>query len=233
MKQIIAVGGGGFSMDPENPLLDTYLLEQSSKTKPHICFIPTASGDSGSYMARFYNFFENYACQPSHLSLFHPPTRDLTSFLLEKDIIFVGGGNTRNMLALWREWEVDVILKNAWEQGVILAGVSAGSICWFEEGVTDSFGGELEPLQGLGFLPGSHCPHYDGEPKRRPAYKKLMAEGKIQPGLAVDDHAAAHYIDHHLHRVVSSKPNARAYRLYHNRGIEEEELETLYLGRDE
>ncbi len=115
-------------MEPNHPLLDSYILNQSNKSKPKICFVPTASGDSDSYTSRFYQFFEQMNCEPSHLSLFKPPTRDLAGFLLEKDIIYVGGGNTKNLLALWKEWGLDLVMKEAWEQGIILAGISAGSI---------------------------------------------------------------------------------------------------------
>lgn len=229
MKQIIALGGGGFSMEPENPLLDTYILSQSSKSNPQVCFVPTASGDSENYINRFYQFFQNQECQPSHLSLFKPPTKDLESFILEKDIIYVGGGNTKNLLALWKEWGLDSILRKAWEQGVILAGISAGSICWFEEGVTDSFGGGLEPLDCLGFLKGSNCPHYDGESDRRPTYQQLVASQKIKQGLAADDGVAIHFINQEIKKIVSSRPNAKAYQVFFEGKVIEKELETVYL----
>lgn len=216
MKQTIAMGGGGFSMEPENPLLDSYILNQSGKTTPKICFVPTASGDADSYITKFYSFFEMHPCQPSHLSLFKPPTKDLESFILDKDIIYVGGGNTKNLLALWKEWGLDQIMKKAWEQGILLAGLSAGSICWFEQGVTDSYGDELEPLECLGFLKGSHCPHYDGEAERRPAYQRLVASNKIKPGIAADDGAAIHYIDQEVRRIVSSRPHAKAYKVHYD-----------------
>jgi dipeptidase E len=227
MKQIIALGGGGFSMEPDNPLLDQYILAQTNKPQPKICFIPTASGDADSYIKRFYDFFEKQACVPSHMSLFKPHTRDVRGFLLSQDIIYVGGGNTKNMLAVWREWGVDHILQEAWGQGIILAGISAGSICWFEEGVTDSYGDGLEPLRCLGFLKGSNCPHYDGEPERRPAYQKLVAAGQIKGGIAADDSVALHYIGDALHRIVSSRPEAGAYRL---EGTEEISVVATYLG---
>ncbi|MBE4907253.1 peptidase E [Bacillus luteolus] len=230
MKQIIAMGGGGFSMEPENPLLDTYILNQSGKNNPKICFIPTASGDSDDYISRFYTFFEKQECQPSHLSLFRPPTRDLESFILEKDIIYVGGGNTKNLLVLWKEWDLDVIFKKAWEQGILLAGVSAGSICWFEEGVTDSYGDRLEALKCLGLLEGSNCPHYDGEKDRRPSFQAFVDSRKITPGLAADDGVAFHFIDKELHKIISSRPNAKAYKVYNENGVKEVELETTYLG---
>ncbi|WP_340003029.1 peptidase E [Oceanobacillus sp. FSL K6-0127] len=230
MRQVIALGGGGFSMEPENSLLDLYVLQQSGKINPKICFIPTASGDSDIYISRYYNFFNKQICIPSHLSLFKPQTRDLESFLLENDIIYVGGGNTKNLLILWKEWGLDTILRRAWEQGVVLAGISAGSICWFEEGVTDSFGDGLEPLTCLGFLKGSNCPHYDGELNRRPAYQNLVAKSKIKPGIATDDGVALHYIDQKLSEIVSSRPNAKAYKVYFNEEIKEVELKTKFLG---
>ena len=230
MRQIIALGGGGFSTEPDNPLLDLYILNQCGKKNPKICYVPTASGDSDICISWFYNFFEKQECQPSHLSLFKPPTRDLEGFLLDKDIIYVGGGNTKNLLALWREWGLDNIMKKAWEQGILLAGISAGSICWFEEGVTDSYGDKLESLKCLGFLNGSNCPHYDEEIDRRPSYHELIASNKIKPGIAVDDGVAIHYIDQDIYKIVSSRPNARAYKVYYNNKIKEIELETKYLG---
>ena len=150
MKQIIALGGGGFSMEPENPLLDLYILEQAQAQRPKICFVGTASGDSAGYIERFYTAYKTLLCEPSHLSLFKLPEGDLEEFVLDKDIIYVGGGNTRSMLALWREWGMDDILRKAYDRGIVLAGLSAGSICWFEQGVTDSVTGHLGPIQGLG-----------------------------------------------------------------------------------
>lgn len=230
MRQIIAMGGGGFSMEPENPLLDQYILAQSNKPRPKICFIPTASGDADSYIEKFYDFFNQQECAPSHLSLFKPATRDLERFVLEQDIIYVGGGNTKNLLVLWKEWGLDGILRKAWEQGIVLAGLSAGSICWYEEGVTDSYGDKLEPLQALGFLKGSHCPHYDGEAERRPTYRQFVDQGFLQAGIAADDGVAVHYIDEDIKRIVSSRPTAKAYWV--TRG-KEEELATEYLGEPE
>lgn len=231
MKQLIALGGGGFSMEPENPLLDRYILQQSGRSTPKICFIPTASGDADNYIARFYQFFEKQECEPSHLSLFNPPTRDFETFLLEKDIIYVGGGNTRNLLILWRAWGLDLILKKAYDKGVLLAGISAGSICWFQEGVTDSFGDVLEPIKCLGFIEGSNCPHYDGEVKRRPSYQELVASGNIIPGIATDDGVALHYVNNKLENIVSSRASAKAYKLYFEKELIEKELPTKYLGR--
>jgi dipeptidase E len=231
MKQIIAMGGGGFSMEPDNLLLDHYVLAQVPSEMPEVCFVPTASGDADGYVERFYHAFRTLPCTPSHLSLFQPNFADLRSFVLEKDIIYVGGGNTRNMLVLWKEWGLDQILKEAYEQGVILTGLSAGSICWFEQGVTDPLNAPLYKLKGLGILQGSHCPHYDGESKRRPAYHKLVLQGEAQAGYAADDGVALHFMDGRLHRIVSSRKNVHAYHveLEGNR-VQEEKLTPDFLG---
>jgi dipeptidase E len=212
--QIIAMGGGGFSMEPDNPLLDIYFLQQTNKPRPKICFVPTASGDSENYVARFYSAFSKLNCIPSHLSLFKPPTADLESFILDHDAIYVGGGNTRSMLTLWREWKLDSFFRAAWKAGRVLGGISAGAICWFEQGLTDSIPGTLTPLSCLGFLSGSCAPHYDGERERRPAFHRLIGAGKIISGVAIDDGVAIHYINSKLVKVVSSRPKARAYRVH-------------------
>ncbi len=233
MKQIIAMGGGGFSMEMENSLLDSYILKQAGKRTPKVCFVPTASGDGESYTLHFHGIFSNYDCEASHLSLFRPPTNDLESYILEKDIIYVGGGNTKNMLALWKEWGLDKILFRAWQEGIVLAGLSAGSICWFEEGVTDSIPGNLTQLRCLGFLKGSNCPHYDGEVERRPAYHRLVKEGMMD-GLAADDGVALHYVDDELFRVVSSTPNGRAYQVKRSGSrVIETEILPEFLGKED
>lgn len=133
-KQIVAMGGGGWGMEPNNPLLDWYIYELSGKAEPKICFLPTASGDSEEYIERFYRHFVPKPAHLSHLSLFKPPTSDLENLVLNQDIIYVGGGNTKNLIALWKEWQLDKIFRTAWDRGIILCGLSAGSICWFEEG---------------------------------------------------------------------------------------------------
>lgn len=229
MRQIIALGGGGFSMEPENPLLDRYILKQSPKKKPKICFIGTASGDSDSYIEQFYNFFQKENCEPTHLSLFKPHTRDIKKFIAEQDILYVGGGNTKNLMTLWRDWELDIAIRHAYDNGTILAGLSAGSLCWFEEGVTDSYGSGLEPISCFGLLRGSHCPHYDGEEDRRPAYQKFIAEEKIASGFAADDGVGLHFIDEELNEVVSSRPDAHGYRVDKDK---ETKLSTTYLGAE-
>jgi len=218
LRQIIGMGGGGFSDEPRNLALDRYIVDQARRRRPRVCFVPTASGDAEGYIAGFYKAFRTLRCSPTHLSLFKLPTADLTSYVLAQDVIYVGGGNTKSLLTLWREWKLDRIFRQAWRECVILSGLSAGSICWFAEGVTDSIPGELSTLPCLGFLPGSNCPHYDSQPQRRPAYRRLIRDGKISPGYAADDGVALHFLGTRLARVVSSRPRARAFHLHRNRG---------------
>ncbi len=211
MEQIIAMGGGGFSMEPENLALDRYVLEQTAAARPRVCFLGQASAESPEYATDFYRAFTKLSAVPSHLSVFKPHTADIEDFLLAQDVVYAGGGNTKSMLALWREWEIDRILRKALRQGVVLAGISAGAICWFEQGTTDSKPGELTLLPCLGLLKGSCSPHYDGEPERRPTLHRMIASGEALAGHAFDDGAAGHFIDGTLHAVVGSRSEARGY----------------------
>lgn len=217
-------------MEPRNKRLDRYILQQAGKATPRICFIGTASGDSKSYIQRFYNCFNALDCVPTHLSLFKPNFDNLETFILSQDIVYVGGGNTRNMLVLWKEWGLDKILKKAYDKGIILSGLSAGSICWFEDGNTDPINEPLYTIPCLGFIKGSHCPHYDGEEKRRPAYHQLIKEGKAKPGYAMDDGAAIHFINGEPKTIVSSRKKAKAYKVtLEGQKVREEVLETHFL----
>ncbi|HEY4194674.1 MAG TPA: Type 1 glutamine amidotransferase-like domain-containing protein [Mucilaginibacter sp.] len=230
-RQIIAMGGGGFSMEPDNPLLDQYIIEQARKTNPSVCFFPHATDDAVRYVFNFYNAFTRLNARPTYLSLFTPPTADLESFILEQDVIYVGGGNTKSMLALWREWNLDDILYKAYQAGVVLAGLSAGANCWFREFSTDSIPGKLGVLPGLGFIDTSFCPHYDGESERRPSLHHLINENLMIPGYAADDGAAAHFIDDRLFQAISSRPAAKVYHIDKKKGpVSEEMIETHFLG---
>ncbi len=236
-KQIIALGGGGFSMEPDNLALDRYILKQARVAEPKVCFVPTASGDSDDYVRRYYASFDTLPCTASHLSFFHSPRSDLESFIMEQDVIYVGGGNTRNLLAIWRDWGLDHILRSALEQGVVLSGVSAGSICWFEQGVTDSMmptgSAELASIPCLGFLPNSNCPHYDGETYRRPEYHRLLQAGTISNGWAADDGVGLHFIDGELDSIISSRPNASAYWVQREGdGVQEVKRQPRFIGAD-
>jgi peptidase E len=230
---ILALGGGGFSMEPENPLLDDYLLSLSrSSGRPRICFVPTASGDADGYVERFEEAFGDRA-ETSVLRLFRRTEPELRDFVLDQDIVFVGGGNTVSLLAVWRSHGLDRVLGEAAAEGVVLAGISAGMNCWFEASVTDSYGVDrLDPLlDGLGLLAGSACPHYDGEEQRRPCYREFVGSSKLPGGYAVDDGCALLFRDGELATAVSSRRQARAFRveLSDNRLVEEP-LEVHHLG---
>jgi dipeptidase E len=221
-KQIIAIGGGGFASEPDNPRLELYLLAQTRKANPRVCFIATATGDASIYIAKFYAAFSKYRCRLTHLPLFER-TPKLRELLLAQDLIYVGGGNTKSMLAVWSDWQLPKYLREAWNAGTVLSGISAGAICWFEAGVTDSWAGNLAPLPCLGWLPHACCPHYDGEKDRRPAVHEFVAKGVIPKTLALDDGAAAHFVGRKLLRIVTSRPKAGAY-LVHRKSRQAVEL---------
>jgi dipeptidase E len=216
-RQIIALGGGS-SRTKSDPAMFAYILAQSGRAKPKVCFIPTASGDDVGTIELFYAMAKRLGAKPSHLSLFNQPIEPLTTFLPRHDIIYVGGGNTRNMLILWRAWDLVKVLRSAYERGVVLAGSSAGALCWFRGGVTDSYPGRYAKLECLGWLRGSFCPHYNSESKRKPVYRALVRSGRLPGGYAVDDRVGLHFIDERLVSVVSTKRAARAHHLTRRRG---------------
>ena len=233
--QIIVFGGGGFAVEPSNRLLDAYLLGATGRPRPRVCFVPTASGDAKPWFEAFYEAFPDEVCEPAHLALFSRKVDDLREFLLEQDLLYAGGGNTVNLLAVWRAQGFADVLEEALEAGVVCSGVSAGALCWFERGITDSYGPGLNPLlNGLGLLEGAFCPHYDSDPRRPDAFRAFVAEHG-GPAIAVDDGVALHYVDGELVRVVSSRPAARAYRFSASPGsaLEDVVVETVtpdYLG---
>jgi dipeptidase E len=229
---ILAIGGAALPENLDNLLLINYFLSLTRKKNPRVCFIGAAHGDADMGRLRFYAGFSQFSCKPTHLPLFARTPRDLESFVMEHDAIFVGGGNTRSMLAVWREWSLDVYLRKAWKSGIVLGGTSAGSICWFGQGVTDSVAGPLTAMNCLGFLPGSNCPHYDSEPLRRPTYRKMVAGDHIAEGLAADDGAALHFVNGKLLCAVASRPRAKAYRLTRaGRRAVETVIPTKYLAK--
>ena len=234
-RRIVAMGGGGFSMPPDNGRLDAFLFalarERSGRDRPRICFVPTAAADDDGVVARFYGAFARSA-EASHLALFSRTVEDIDAFLLDQDLVFIGGGNTVNMLAIWRQHGVDRALLAAWQAGVVMSGMSAGGVCWFEGFTTDSFGPELRPVRdGLGVLSGSFIPHYHGEAQRRPLYHRLVADGTLPGGYGVDDGAALVFRGTELSEVVSSQDGAAAYRVERVDGAAREtRLPTRYLG---
>jgi len=212
--RIVALGGGGFSMEPRDPRMDDAILELTGKRRPAVCFVPTASGDSTQYVRRFMAAFPSKRAQASHLSLFQRDGSSLREQVLAQDMIYIGGGNVANLLAVWRLHGLDRILREAWRKGIVLCGVSAGALCWFEAGLTDSFGPQLEPFQnGLALLGGSSCPHYDGEALRRPRFTQLIASGVLAAGTAIDDGAGAFYEGRRLVRCASTREGARVWRV--------------------
>ena len=210
-QHIVGLGGGGDS-DEQTRVLLAHVLGLTRAARPKVLFVPTAVGDSTEGIVRFYDLYRGLG-ELSHARFFPYPPADLRDRVLAQDAICVSGGNTANMLAIWRVHGFDALLRDAWEAGIVLFGASAGMICWFEAGVTDSFGLQLEGMRdGLGFLPGSACPHYDGESLRRPRYRELVDDG-FPPGLAADDGVGLHFVGRDLHDVVTCRPGAAAYRV--------------------
>ena len=209
-KQIIAIGGGGFGRRPGEGLIERYILDQSKKKVPSICFIPTATGDNEAYKVNYYSTFSKLDCSPTHLDFFKR-TPNLQDLILNQDIIFVGGGNTKSMLAVWKDWELDILLNEAYEKGVIMSGVSAGAICWFDQGITDSWSEDLKVMDCLGFVEGACCPHYDEEPQRKPSLKKFLAEKTLNSCYAVDGGCALHIQDEKEYRSVVFSQNKNSF----------------------
>jgi dipeptidase E len=227
-RQILAMGGGGFSMEAGNALLDEHALALTAVECPRVCFLPTASGDADHYIVRFYRAFPAGRCQPSHVSLFRRDggASDLAAHLLAQDLVYVGGGSVISLLGTWTAHGIDGMLRRAWEAGVVMAGLSAGSLCWFTEGVT-AFHGETRAITGMGFLPHSNAVHYDDKPERRASYLAAIADGMI-PGYGTGDGAALHFVGTDLAEVVTSRPSARAFHVSHEG---ETELGTRFLER--
>ncbi len=222
--QIVAMGGGGFMSERDSPL-DDFMLSRSSTPRPQVVFLGTATGDSPAAIVAFHEAFSRRDCEPSHVRLFGVPDHPAEA-VAAADVVWVGGGNTANMLAVWRLHGIDRALREAWERGAVLGGVSAGANCWFEACVTDSFSLELDGLRdGLGLLAGSFCPHYDGEERRRPVYQRLVADS-FPAGIACDDFAAAWFEGTELREIVASRPGAGGYRVT---AEGEEPLETRML----
>jgi peptidase E len=234
-RQIVAFGGGGFSMEAGNPLLDEYVLDlaRARRERPRVCFLPTASGDADHYIVRFYRAFSGEICEPSHISLFRRDRGcgDLREHLLSQDLIYVGGGSVLSMLGAWRAHGLDAILADAWRAGVIMCGLSAGSLCWYSQGVT-SFHGEVRRVRGLGLLPWSNCVHYGTGQGRREAYHDQLRAGMC-PGYAAEDGTALHFRGSKLVAAVSSRPDARAWCVGDcGEQVLETALPTRYLGAE-
>ena len=216
-KHIVAIGGGGFGRSTGNCKIEKYIISLSKTSKPNICFIPTASGDANGYKVNFYSVFTRLGCNPSHIDFFKR-TVDLENHIGNQDIIYVGGGNTKSMLAIWKDWNLDKILKNAYEKGVIMSGVSAGAICWFEEGITDSWIDDLAVMDCMHFVQGACCPHYDEEPARKPYVQKLLKGGAIKNCYVLEGSSALHVRNGRPFKSVSFGENKKSYLLSINQG---------------
>ncbi|MBV9208026.1 MAG: peptidase E [Actinobacteria bacterium] len=235
-RHVIAIGGGMRVPASGVPAHMDYALRLTGRREPRICVLNTAAGDDARWVLAMYDRFAGHPARLSHLALFPMPNvADPEELLLSQDVIFVGGGSVANMVAVWRVHGLDVIMRKAWQAGIVLAGSSAGGICWFEGGTTDSFGHQLRAFtDGLGLLPGSYCPHYDSEAPRRPLYHRLVADGTLPGGIACDDGAAAHFADDTLAELIADRPGADAYRVRKTAGAEaglsETRLDTRFLG---
>ena len=208
---ILAMGGGDV-LSPGSKLEDL-LLELSGKSRPRVAFLPTAAADSGERIALFLDSFRTRKCEPEVVTLFGMPERPAER-VARADVVYVHGGNTANALAIWRVHRIDEALREVWRRGGVLGGWSAGGICWFDDGLTDSFGPQLRQLgDGLGFVAGSFCPHYDAEPQRRPQFLSLVLEGTLPPGLAADDDAALVFAGSELREAVAQRSGALGYRV--------------------
>ena len=205
----MAIGGG--SMLEPSSRIERHVLELAGKERPRVCFLATAVGDHAERVLGFYQAFAESSCELTHVELFGRPERPAHR-IRRQDVVYVSGGNTANLLALWRVHGIDEAVREVWERGGVLAGWSAGANCWFEDSVTDSFGPLRALEDGLGLLPGSFCPHYDGEVLRRPTYRRLVKDG-MAPGVAADDDAAFVFAGTELAEVVSQREGARGYRV--------------------
>ena len=214
---IIAIGGGGFGRNPNEPIIENYILNLSDSQKPNITFFPTASAENSDYIVNFYTAFSSLNCNAKHISLFKN-TPNLESIIIDSDIIYIGGGNTKSMLAVFKEWGLDKLLLKAYKDGKILAGVSAGAICWFDQGITDSWEDGLRVLDCMGILKGVCCPHYDGEVDRKPSVEKFLKSNEIDACFCIEDGAAIHYQNNRFKTALAFYQNKNAYEVKLNRG---------------
>lgn len=231
---ILAIGGGGFFPQPweTQSLMPEYLMALTPVKNPKICWLGPASGESSNSFNQFAMGWSPYPVQVKHFSIYDPETLDFVDYLMGMDIVFVGGGSTKNLIALWREWGFDKALHTAWQHGVVMAGSSAGQICWYQSGLTDSFPKVLAPVKATGFLPGSVTPHYNVRPDRKSQYRKFIADGSLDsPGLALENDVAGLYRGTQLIELVSSRKSAAAFKLTRTAaGYEEVPMPVRYLG---
>jgi dipeptidase E len=225
---IIAIGGGGFGRNPNHRKIEKYILELTGKEKPNVVFFPTASAENQDYIIKFYKCFTKMNCEPSHVTFFQRTPR-LDSIINKADVIYVGGGNTKSMLAVWQEWKLDKLLLKAYNNGKILCGVSAGAICWFEQGITDSWASNLNVMDCLGFLPEMACPHYQEEKDRRPDVHKMLKQGKCGSGWAIDGGAAIHFKNGKYYKSIQFYADSYVHYVSIKNGVVQEDKKEMYL----
>ena len=225
---IIAIGGGGFGRNPNHRKIEKYILELTGKERPNVVFLPTASAENQDYIIKFYKCFTKMNCEPSHVTFFQRTPR-LDSIINKADVIYVGGGNTKSMLAVWQEWKLDKLLLKAYNNGKILCGVSAGAICWFEQGITDSWASNLNVMDCLGFLPEMACPHYQEEKDRKPDVHKMLKQGKCGPGWAIDGGAAIHFKNGKYYKSIQFYAESYVHYVSIKNDVVEEDKKEMYL----
>ncbi len=212
-KNIVAIGGGGFGRSLGTLEIEKYIISLINKKRPKICFIPTASGDSSLYKLNFYRAFSKLDCITSHIDFFSR-TENLEEKILTQDVIYVGGGNTKSMLAVWKEWNLHEILRNAYEKGIVMSGVSAGAICWFDKGITDSYAEELAIIDCLGFVEGVACPHFDEEKEREPYVNAVINREIIKSCICIEGNCALHIKNNIEYSSIDFGKNRKTFRVY-------------------
>jgi len=224
IKNIVAIGGGGFGRSLGSLAIEKYIISLVKKKNPKICFIPTASGDNDLYKLNFYRAFSELKCITSHIDFFSR-TEDLEEKVSTQDIIYVGGGNTKSMLAVWKEWNLHEILKKAYENGIVMSGVSAGAICWFDKGITDSYAGRLEIIDCLGIVKGIACPHFDEEKERKPYVYEIIQKEIIKSCICIEGNCALHIKNNiEYYSVDFGKGNKKCLRIFNENNQLQEEI---------
>jgi peptidase E len=211
---LFTLGGGGYygpKGGPNRMLLE--ILKTTGKRFPKVCLVPTAGADRVEGINEFVQIMYRMGAHPNFLSLYAVPTRDLESWLMDFDAVYVSGGNTRNLQALWREWQFDTLLIKAMKAGLVVSGASAGANCWYEQSNSDFIPGEFNPLNGFAVLKGSCCPHYADEKGRRESYLKMVEQNRILPGYGISDRAALHYVDFELREALIEWEEAGVYKV--------------------
>ena len=222
-KNIVAIGGGGFGRSLGTLEIENFIISLVAKKRPKICFIPTASGDDNLYKLNFYRAFSKLNCITSHIDFFSR-TENLEEKVLSQDIIYVGGGNTKSMLAVWKDWNLNNILLKAYENGIVMSGVSAGAICWFDMGITDSYANELNIINCLGLVNGIACPHFDEEKEREPYVNSLLKRKIIKSCICIEGNCALHIKNGSEYKSIDFGNGKKCLRISNENNIFKKEI---------